>query len=149
MLSGKIAVQNENRTKPVMQDFHYFLPVVNTYTSRNYRNHDTLNVCRHITAYTPFRDIPRQTQLLETHHGKHNLYRCHHGTHRIYEHIMANTTFTDTWRHTQNSQTHYGTHNLYKHVTAHTTFTDTSRQKHLQTHHCTQKVAGKSRNLGK
>jgi hypothetical protein len=52
MLSGKIiAVQNENRTKPEMQDFHYFLVVVNTYTSRNYKNHDT--------------------QLLQTHHDLH------------------------------------------------------------------------------
>jgi len=85
MLSAKIiAVQDENRTKPVMQDFLYFV-VVNTYKSANYRNHNTHKFCRHITVYTPFRDISQQAQPLEKNHGKHNL--------------------TDTSRHTQNIRT--------------------------------------------
>jgi len=120
MLSAKIiAVQNENRTKPVMQDGLYFLAVVNTYTSTNYRNHDAHNFCRHFTAYTPFRDVSWQTQPLEKHYGKHIL--------------------TDTSWHTQNLRTHQGKSNFYGQITAHTTSTDTSRftqllQRYHRTH---------------
>jgi hypothetical protein len=61
MLSGKIiAVQNENRTKPVMQDFHYFFT---TFTQVG-----TTEIMTHST----FADTSRPTQLLETYHDKHN-----------------------------------------------------------------------------
>ena len=130
------------------QDFLYFLAVVNTYTSTNYRNHDTHNFCGHITAYTPFRDISHQTQPLEKHHGKHNLTDTSWHTHNLltqqgkrnfYGQIIAHTTSTDPSRFTQILQRHHSTHYLYRNITAHTEPTVTSRQTQpLQTHDGTQ-----------
>jgi len=107
-----------------MKDGLYFLAVVNTYTSTNYRNHDTHNFCKHFTAYTPFRVVSWQTQPLENITANTSL-QTHHGTHRIYGHIRVKATFTDRSRNTQPLQTHHGSRNFYRDITAHTNFTDT------------------------